>query len=117
MFTTLYKAHCFKEKAAKHGRINTPIYPWVIKSLLRCINKKNKLWAEYRNRPTIASLEIYESYKKCLQSILRKAKREYFNTKLAESGKDGRKVWKTIHPLRAVLSYLQLFGSGVKTAI
>ena len=78
---------------------NTPIYPWVTESLLRCINKKNKLWAEYRNRLNIASLKICESYKKCLQSILRKAKRDYFNTKLAESGKDGRKVWKTINSL------------------
>ena len=65
-FRTLYKAHCFKEKATKHGIKKTPIYPWVTESLLRCINKKNKLWPEYRNRPSIASLEIYESHKKCL---------------------------------------------------
>ena len=73
-FTTLYKALCFKEKTAKHGRKNTPIYPWVTESLLRFINKKNKLWADYRNRPRIASLDIYESYKKYPQSILREAK-------------------------------------------
>ena len=96
-FTTLYEACCFKEKIKKRGRKNAPICPWVTESLLRCINKKNNLWAEYRNLPNVASLRSYEIYKKCLRSVLRKAKRDYFNQRLAESGKDGRKVWKTVN--------------------
>ena len=98
-FVAAYKTCCFKEKPRNRGRKNTPICPWVTESLLMCINKKNKLWANYRNHPNRENLERYETYKKCLHSVLRKAKRDYVNNKISESGKDGRKVWKVINSI------------------
>ena len=95
-FVAAYKTCCFKEKPRNRGRKNTPICPWITESLLICINKKNKLWANNRNHPNRENLERYETYKKCLHSVLRKAKRIYVNNKISESGKDGRKVWKVI---------------------
>ena len=74
-FVAAYKTCCFKEKPRNHSRKNPSICPWVTESLLKCINKKNKLWANYRNHPNHENLERYEIYKKCLCSVLRKAKR------------------------------------------
>ena len=98
-FVAAYKTYCFKEKPRNRGRKNTPICPWVTESLLICINKKNNLWANYRNPPIRKNLERYETYKKYLHSVLRKAKGIYVNNKISESGKDGRKVWKVINSI------------------
>ena len=55
ILTSLYKACCFKQKLNKREIKNVPISRWVIKSLLRGINKKNNLWAGYCHLPSTAS--------------------------------------------------------------
>ena len=90
---------CSKKCTRKTGRKNKPISPWISHRLLQCINKKYKLGTNHLEDHCIATLEKYTEYKKCLQSILRKAKRNYFIGKIAKSGNDSRKMWKVANSL------------------
>lgn len=99
IFMRIYTDCCCEKRSRKTGRKNQPISPWISHGLLQCINRKNKLWMDYTNDPCIATLEKYEKYKKCLRSVLRKAKRDYFSGKIAESGKNSRKIWKVVNSI------------------
>ena len=86
-----------KDKVNKYK--TTPRLPWVSKSLLRCINKKNKLYSKYKSDLTDRSKSKYTSYKNALIRILRFEKKKYFVNRLELYKRDMQNTWKILNKL------------------
>ena len=74
----------------------TPRLPWISKSLLRCINKKNKLYYKYKANLTDRTKSKYTSYKNALIRILRFEKKNYFVNRLEFYKHDMQNTWKIL---------------------
>ena len=73
-----------------------PKSPWISKGLLKSINHKNKLYKSCLKHQTTHKENIYKIYRNKLNSLLRKAKKEYFAKKLDHHKHNMRNTWKTI---------------------
>lgn len=73
-----------------------PKLPWVSKSLLRSINRKNKLYYIYKLELTDRAKFKYTSYKNTLTTILRVEKRKYFVSRLELHKHDMQNTWKIL---------------------
>ena len=68
--------------------------PWITRSLLDSIDRKNFLYREYK-RGNIDRL-IYNNYRNLLSSSIKKAKEQYYGNLFREAN-DARLVWKNIN--------------------
>ena len=75
----------------------TPRQPWVTKSLLRCINRKNRLFYRYKSNASSHNEHKYKNYKNRLISILRVTKKEYFSNQFEIHKNDMKCTWKIIN--------------------
>ena len=66
---------CFPFKTIKGKALNSFSKPWLTKSLLRSINKENKLYKQHLRHRSNEKLLKYETYKNKLTDLLRVAKR------------------------------------------
>ena len=73
---------CFPFKTIKGKALNSFRKPWLTKSLLRSINKKNKLYKQYLRHRSNEKLLKYKTYKNKLSNLLRVAKRLYFENQI-----------------------------------
>ena len=74
-----------------------PRLPWVSKSLLRSINRKNKFYYIDKVNRTEESHRTYTLYKNILTKTLRAEKRKYFQNKISLFKNDIRNTWKIIN--------------------
>ena len=84
-----------KNKSCNYKKI--PRLPWVSKSLLRSINRKNKLYYADRIECSEQSHRKYTSYKNVLTQILRIEKRKYFTNQIFLFKHDIKNTWKIIN--------------------
>ena len=80
-YTGLFDA-CFPFKTIKGKALNSFRKPWLTKSLLRSINKKNKLYKQYLRHRSNEKLLKYKMYKNKLTDLLRVAKSLYFQNQI-----------------------------------
>ena len=73
---------CFPFKTIKGKALNSFKKPLLTKSLLRSINKKNKLYKQYLRHRLNEKLLKYRTYKNRLTNLLRVAKRLYFQNQI-----------------------------------
>ena len=73
--------------------------PWLSRSLLKCIRKKNRLFKRYLGNPTPLKEERYKKYKNKLTHSLRIAKRLYYETKLERSKSNIKSSWKILNEI------------------
>ena len=70
--------------------------PWISASLLKSINKKNKLYYSHKNIGTELSRKKYVEYKNTLTSVLRSAKKNYYSAQFQATSNDIKGIWKVI---------------------
>ena len=70
--------------------------PWVSASLLKSINKKNKLYYSYKVSGRESSRKRYVDYKNTLTSVLRAAKKTYYFAQFQATSNDIKGTWKVI---------------------
>lgn len=73
----------------------TPRCPWLTNSLLRALRKKDNLYKKMKRKPLNSNLRArYKRYSQVLCSLLKAAKRRYYDNELNKCGKNIKKKWK-----------------------
>ena len=85
----------FSEQESNYKKI--PRSPWVTKSVLRSINRKNNLFYKYKTNPNDKTREKYTRYKNILTNVLRQAKKQYYAMQFELNKSNMRNTWKIIN--------------------
>ena len=96
IFNEHLNRHIPKKKDNHANYKTTPKLPWVSKSLLRSINKKNRLFYKFKMKNTQQSKNRYISYKNTLTKILRSEKKKYYAIQLEQYKHDIKNTWKIL---------------------
>ena len=70
-----------------------PKKPWLTKSLIQSIKRKNKLYKLYRTRPTVYNTTHYKQYRATLQKSLRLAEKLHYKSKIESCKTDIKRAW------------------------
>lgn len=71
--------------------------PWITNGLLHSISKKDKMHKKLKDQPFNTVLQIrYKKYSNTLGAILKRAKRDYFQTRILLNGTDTKRNWQLI---------------------
>ena len=92
----LYNQNVPLVKHNTRDRKKTPRMPWISTSLLKSINKKNKLFYSYKVSGTDSLRKRYVNYRNTLTSVLRSAKKTHFFAKFQATSNDIKGTWKVI---------------------
>lgn len=79
------------------SRKKTPIKPWITAGILSCINRKSTLFRIKCKNPTTYNVDKYKRYKNTLTSVIRNAKRIYYQNALRDCGP--KETWKILNEL------------------
>ena len=92
---------CIPKKVMKIYRTKnrSPKAPWITYSLLNCIRRKNRLYKKSMKKPTETNVSKYKEYRNRLNSLLRKAKQNYFSTKLDQEKYNMKNTWKILNSM------------------
>lgn len=78
-------------------REHWPTREWMTCGLVRCVRKRNKLFAVWKKTGHLRDKLFFLAYKNRLRGILRNAKDEYYREQLERYRSDSRKVWQTVN--------------------
>ena len=88
---------CIPYVQLKSDNKRKPRNPWVTKSLLKSINRKNRLYYKYRSNPNDKIREKYVKYKNTLTTLLRFEKKKYYCSKFESNLNNMKETWKVIN--------------------
>ena len=71
--------------------------PWIYSSLIKCINKKNKLYRNILKNKTTEKFIYYKKYKNILTILLRKSEYMYYSSKLTNNHNNIKNTWAIIN--------------------
>ena len=89
-FKTTYESHFKPRKISKK---KTPRKPWITSSLLKCINKKNRLYKTFCQKRNVSSECKYKKYRNKLNTILQFARKQYYSDLLQKNKNNVSKVY------------------------
>ena len=72
-------------------KYQVPVKPWITRGLLKSIEEKNRLYAEYINSPTSNNETTFKSYKNHLTRLIRWAKKIHFEKLFLEAEGSSKK--------------------------
>jgi hypothetical protein len=70
--------------------------PWLTAGLKKSIKNKNKIFLKLKRTPTMANESSYKLYRNKLNSTIRKAERDNFDTLFNENSHNLKNSWKVI---------------------
>lgn len=83
---------------SSNRRYDAPRSPWLSEALLRCLRKKENLFKKTKRKPFNSNLkERYKRYASTLSSLLKCAKKQYYERQLQLCGHDTKKKWKILN--------------------
>ena len=74
-----------------------PKLPWISKSLLRSINRKNNLFYKFKAKPNAKTRKKYTCYKNVLTRLIRHEKKSYYSKQFDFYKTNIQKTWKVIN--------------------
>ena len=95
-YTSLFDT-CFPFKTIKGKALNSFRKPWLTKGLLRSINRKNRLYKQYLRCRSNEQFLKYKMYKNKLTSLIRVAKRLYFQTQIELNMTNIKQTWRILN--------------------
>lgn len=75
---------------------NTPINPWMTHGLLQSRKTKQKLYSRKTLNPTANNIEKFNNFVKVYKKLCRKAKQEFYVTRIRNFKENAQKTWQTI---------------------
>ena len=93
LFMNLFNTH-FPLQSSRTKYKKVPRSPWITNSLLRPINRKNRLY--YKKTKSERNKQKYSNYRNILTSLLRIAKRNFFSNQFEIHKSDAKSTWKVI---------------------
>ena len=88
---------CFPFTTIKGKTLKSFRKPWLTKSLLWSINKKNKLYKQYLCHRSNEKLLKYKTSKNKLTNLLRVAKRLYFQKRIEVNKTNIKQTWRILN--------------------
>jgi hypothetical protein len=73
--------------------------PWLTKSILKHIKKKNKAYRKYIELKTEESKLVYKYHKKVSEKIVNTAKQEYYQNQFKSNEKNVKNTWRNINEI------------------
>ena len=97
ILTNTYNSAIPLQKPTRTNYKKTPRQPWITQSLLKSINRKNKLFYKFRKEPNTSNKLRYTHYRNILTSTLRLAKENYYSRQFNKYKFDSKSTWKVIN--------------------
>ena len=80
----------------KYTRKNKNLKPWISSGILASINRRNYLFREKNKHPTSQNKTAYIRHRNCLNTVIREAKKAYFQQQLALNKNNSKKIWQLL---------------------
>ena len=94
-FDTLYNAF-FPLTEKKLIKSLNPLEPWMSKGILISRKRKNELCNLSLKNPSVVSITQFKKFRNIYNSVIRNAKKLYFQRQLEENQKNLRKTWQLL---------------------
>ena len=94
-FDALYNAY-FPLTTKKFNKSLTPREPWMSKGILISRKQKNTLSNISLKSPSAINTAAYKNYRNLYNTVIRKAKKMYFEKQLSDNQKNLRKTWQIL---------------------
>ena len=92
----LYNIHCPMIKVKENSTNNKP---WLYFSLIKCINKKNRMYKKLLKLWTTDKFKFYKKYKNILTSLLRRSEYLYYSFNINNNSNNSKYTWSVINKL------------------
>ena len=98
--TKVYQEGINKFSSTKRlSRKNDPRKPWMTSAIIHSISHKDALFKEKLRHPSAQNIEKYNQYRNILTTLIRSAKRQYFQGEFAKHSSSPKETWKTLQNL------------------
>ena len=92
----LFNLNCPIIKVKEKNKNNKP---WLYNSLIKCINKKNKMYKKMIKNKSFTKINYYKKYKNILTSLLRLSEKLYYSNKINNNKNNIKYTWSIINNL------------------
>lgn len=89
----------FPKQAYTHNK-NKPRKEWITSALVKSCKTKSKLYKQYLQHPSENSKTAFVTYRNKLNTLLTKAKNQFYINKVNSFGTDSRKVWRFVNNMQ-----------------
>lgn len=100
LFVNTLKEVISSNKTVKVKQKPKILKPWITEGIIRAIKKRDKIHIFHKTQPFNTNLiQHYKKYRNKLNTIIEKAKADYFKKQITNAKGDKKKIWKTINEI------------------
>lgn len=82
--------------SSRSSRRHTPVQPWITPSLVKCIERRNKLLKQFLKDKTPENEQRFRKYRNVLRLSLRHAKKIYYSKQFQKHAGNPRLLWNNL---------------------